>query len=357
MQTFLFYQNHLNLVSRSFALVISKLTPEPRLYVAHSYLLFRVIDTIEDAEIEVQQKLIFLKSVLNTLENQVVPHDFKLELKNTFKNSTSADENLVHDLSLLISDFTEFPKAIQNIIFDAAKTMIMGMTNHLQLFQNNTLKLKSEVELNFYCFFVAGIIGEMLTRMMSSIYKDLNFCNENIANSISFGLFLQKINILKDEQEDNKRQIFYFENADQIYRSIMKNIIATQDYINKIPQKWFDYKLFCIFSAGLGIISLISKKIRSENRTLTTWTRTDINFYFNELEYQLKMDSQFDLSQAVQLFFQKLNIQINPLDYLAQIQPTTSSIKYSSFENRYTLDQNYFGIMNTQLLENILTES
>ena len=44
-----FYQRHLDAVSRSFALCIPQLEPPFRDQVALAYLLFRVLDTVEDA--------------------------------------------------------------------------------------------------------------------------------------------------------------------------------------------------------------------------------------------------------------------------------------------------------------------
>ena len=43
------YQEHLDRVSRSFAFCIARLEGRFRFYVGHCYLLFRILDTIEDA--------------------------------------------------------------------------------------------------------------------------------------------------------------------------------------------------------------------------------------------------------------------------------------------------------------------
>ena len=49
MQSVDFYQSHLNRVSRSFAFCIQKLDPPLRQWVSLSYLLCRVLDTVEDS--------------------------------------------------------------------------------------------------------------------------------------------------------------------------------------------------------------------------------------------------------------------------------------------------------------------
>ena len=64
------------------------------------------------------------------------------------------------------------------------------------------LKLGSLKEVNQYCFFVAGVVGEALAKLVSHVEPQFQTAKFRILDAHHFGLFLQKVNILKDQVND-----------------------------------------------------------------------------------------------------------------------------------------------------------
>jgi len=80
-------------------------------------------------------------------------------------------------------------------------TMSRGMG---QFERSRSLRGLSDVaELERYCYFVAGVVGEMLTELFCDHSPQINARrNELEARAVSFGLGLQMTNILKDVWDD-----------------------------------------------------------------------------------------------------------------------------------------------------------
>jgi len=55
---------------------------------------------------------------------------------------------------------------------------------------------------DLYCHFVAGLVGEGLSRLFSASGKESEYLGEQLTLSNSMGLMLQKTNILRDFRED-----------------------------------------------------------------------------------------------------------------------------------------------------------
>ena len=61
-------------------------------------------------------------------------------------------------------------------------------------------------DLNEYCYYVAGVVGEMLTELFCDYSSDIDAHQNELMNlAVSFGQGLQMTNILKDIWDDHKR--------------------------------------------------------------------------------------------------------------------------------------------------------
>ena len=59
-----------------------------------------------------------------------------------------------------------------------------------------------------YCYFVAGVVGEMLTELFCDYSQEINqHYDELMTLAVSFGQGLQMTNILKDIWEDQSRDM------------------------------------------------------------------------------------------------------------------------------------------------------
>ena len=149
------YQHYLNLVSRSFSFCIERLNSPLKEKIGLSYLLFRVLDTIEDAEwTEQSQKNYFF----NLFEESLRPSkDKKSEIDWLTDFSQSIPQHEKDLLKITNNLFTDFHNLEENDKKSLSNALII-MKNGMQHFSvvNNELKLKNLKEVNQYCFFVAA---------------------------------------------------------------------------------------------------------------------------------------------------------------------------------------------------------
>ena len=62
--------------------------------------------------------------------------------------------------------------------------------------------LTSIEEYDLYCHYVAGLVGEGLSRLFAATKKERPWIADQLVLSNSMGLLLQKTNILRDFRED-----------------------------------------------------------------------------------------------------------------------------------------------------------
>lgn len=257
MQPWQFYSKHLEKVSRSFSFCIAQLSSPQREWVALAYLLFRVADTIEDSawtDTKQQQDIFSLfESVLIKQQDVGVLHGWQ----DAFPQDIEQGERfLLEDTSLLVQDLFSLPDNINLQMIKNLCQMMAGMryflSNHA--FQG-ILSLQHITDLNQYCFFVAGIVGELLTFIFSDILN--TEYDECLRLGFHFGLFLQKINILKDQILDESLGRQFIASRDLLKQSVIKHAGFALTYILAIsPTKGREYRLFCAWSLFIGLASL-----------------------------------------------------------------------------------------------------
>jgi farnesyl-diphosphate farnesyltransferase len=250
-----FYQAHLDKVSRSFAVCVSRLKLPLRGYVGLTYLLCRVLDTIEDApRLNLKEKLLKFK----VFEELISRRDLSLSSKITLTQSHGISENeelLLRETKKLISDLEDVPAEPKEAILDLLLGMCRGM-HHFLAQHSGKIKIRSIFEVNQYCFFVAGIVGEALARIAQSLDKNIYLTEVNIRNAHHLGLFLQKVNILKDKNRDEHEGRLFVPDREELYQSIAQDALRGWNYIEQIPDTSLDYKVFCLWSFFLGLSTL-----------------------------------------------------------------------------------------------------
>ena len=107
--------------------------------------------------------------------------------------------------------------------------MAKGMAEWVQ----KDWKIKNEEDLDQYTYYVAGLVGVML----SDIWKwyDQTQTDKNLA--IAFGRGLQAVNILRNYKEDNTRGVSFFPEGwelEDMYSYAQKNLNLADLYIKEI---------------------------------------------------------------------------------------------------------------------------
>jgi farnesyl-diphosphate farnesyltransferase len=201
-----FEKQILQKVSRSFALTIPQLPLELSKVVANAYLLCRIVDTIEDeATFSVDQQRIFFHKLSDVINAKLPVEQFADELYPLLSDQTlPAEKELILNTPTVIRSFFNFNKYQQAAIRRCVETMASGMLEFQKI--QNPYGLETLAQLNDYCYYVAGLVGEMLTTLFCHYSTEIDQNREKLMGlAASFGQGLQMTNILKDLWEDKER--------------------------------------------------------------------------------------------------------------------------------------------------------
>jgi len=160
------YQNRiLPGVSRTFAFTIPQLPQGLRSTVTNAYLLCRIADTIEDdVGLKVDQKTKFLKEFQAVVEGHACAKELSNALSPLLSPQTlSAEHDLINNMAKVIEHTHGFNTTQQTALQQCIKKMTTGM--HQFERNRNLAGLKTLNDLNDYCYYVAGVVGELLTEL------------------------------------------------------------------------------------------------------------------------------------------------------------------------------------------------
>jgi phytoene/squalene synthetase len=246
-----FYQHHLDAVSRSFALCIPQLSPPFRERGALSYLLLRVLDTVEDAP--------FADKPLQQRQFEVFrgflrrpPRHAQLEaFRAAFPAGLSdAERELLAVVDALLEDAHDLPSPAREPIFSAVDRMAQGMAAYA--LRPSPLRLVDLEDLTRYCCLVAGLVGELLT----TLWGLGGGAPPSMLAAYRFGLFLQKVNILKDQHDDEAVGRFFVPDRRDVLASLKADSEGALEYLTSLPPSERGYRIFCAWSLLLGASAL-----------------------------------------------------------------------------------------------------
>ena len=194
-------------VSRTFALTIPLLPPVIETVVGNTYLLCRIVDTIEDAaDLNPETKQALSKFFLDAVLEKSPVESFVAPCLAALKNYGNQDE------------FEE------------------------------------------YCYVVAGVVGELLTTIFSNHSADFSKqIKGHEALAIAFGQALQMTNILKDSPEDEARGVSWKPagmSQSELLKIAYQKLQDSMQYILLIPKKDAGVRRFCFLAFGLAVLTL-----------------------------------------------------------------------------------------------------
>ncbi len=214
----LFIRNFIPKVSRTFALTIKFLPQGLRDSVFVAYLLCRVADTLEDSPYlsfaEKRDRLTRLSEILRGASGGGhISKGSIAALYDSVDSGRGDDHHLLAESSRLFDILETLPQRHKNIICRWAGEMAGGMAEYAKLYEkgDNTVNSLFDIEdWDRYCYYVAGTVGHMLTGLFIQHYE---FDDDRVKRldrlGNSFGLGLQKVNVIKDVSEDRKRGVCY----------------------------------------------------------------------------------------------------------------------------------------------------
>lgn len=274
-------------VSRTFALTIPQLPKALFPAVANAYLLCRIVDTIEDeVSLSPRQKLHFCSEFIEVVKTGQQAEIFALELAPLLSQQTiPAEHQLIHVLPRVIEITHSFDPVQVQALVECVETMAKGMP----IFQAQNLHdgLATLADMDKYCYYVAGCVGEMLAKLFCYYSPEIAKHEEQLLKlSVSFGQGLQMTNILKDIWDDAGRGVCWLpqdiftqtgfdlknltpETKDVEFGKGLEHLISIAHghlhnalrYTLLIPKDETGIRKFCLWALGMAVLTL--RKIKS----------------------------------------------------------------------------------------------
>lgn len=262
-----FLADHLRGVSRTYAIIIPMLPRTLGEPVGVAYLLMRIVDTIEDATTltDAQRHALFdmLGRVLRD-EDAAVPAELSAPL-----GDTPAEVALASDTGVVIDRLRALDPVYRAAAQDCALEMIAGVRMLMARATDRGWPypaVATAEELREYCYYVAGVVGIMLNRMMSH-YLRLPGMDRLHDLAVELGVGLQLVNILKDAFVDAERGRRYLPTAAEgaishreVYRAALaearNSLSRGVEFVLALPPTARELRYFCGLPIAWGAMTL-----------------------------------------------------------------------------------------------------
>jgi farnesyl-diphosphate farnesyltransferase len=269
-------------VSRTFALTIPQLPDRLRVQVGNAYLLCRITDTIEDeAVLTIDQKLAFASGFVNVVKGEQSADTFATSLfEQLTDNTPEAERDLIRNTARVVRVTHSFSLPQRRAIERCVEEMATGMIRYQQ--QQSLDGLRDIKELSDYCYYVAGVVGILLTELFCDYSQDMAKHRDHMSElAVSFGQGLQMTNILKDIWEDQQRGACWLPRSvfascdfamkdlaqhrnDACYQHSLEQLIALAsmhlanalEYTLLVPVKEKGIRKFCFWALGMALLTL-----------------------------------------------------------------------------------------------------
>ncbi|MFF2754140.1 squalene/phytoene synthase family protein [Psychrobacillus sp. NPDC058041] len=241
--------------SRTFYIPITFLEPKLKKAVASAYLCMRAIDEIEDHEAlgsqEKQRLLLATSKMLLTTEFDTKEYE---QLVEPFKE-------ILPEVSLRLGDWLAIcPTDLVEKVKESTSEMAEGMAKWVE----KNWQVKTKEDLDEYTYYVAGLVGVML----SDLWKWSADIDTDRDLAIAYGRGLQAVNILRNKDEDSERGVQFFPEGwtrEDMFHYAEGNLAKADEYIKSIHRK--NIVLFCKLPLALAHKTLKALKSGKEKMT------------------------------------------------------------------------------------------
>ena len=271
-------------VSRTFALTIPELPADLRSAVTSAYLLCRIADTIEDEPaVSAADTYRYLKRFAAVVAGQEEAAPLAREVAASLSERTlPAERDLVRNMDRVVRMTGRLGSEQRGAIRRCINLMSYGMHHFQRTASLNGLARLAD--LDSYCYYVAGVVGEMLTELFCSYSPGAAERRGSLRElATSFGQGLQMTNILKDVWDDRSRGACWLPrevfarhgvditrlqpaSADQRFAAALNELIGIAHahlrnaltFTLLIPRSEPGIRRFCLWSIGLAVLTLRS---------------------------------------------------------------------------------------------------
>lgn len=120
------------------------------------------------------------------------------------------DRQLLVEFNVVIEEYQRLSNGYKHVISDITAKMGAGMASYSEASAKGPLSVKRWQEYDLYCHFVAGLVGEGLSRLFAESEIERPWLGDQLSLSNHMGLFLQKTNIIRDYAEDCAEGRFFW---------------------------------------------------------------------------------------------------------------------------------------------------
>lgn len=219
--------------SRTFFIPINLLKKDLKQAVSTAYLVYRGIDEIEDHEtLPNETKVVILKQISELFKKPVTEEEYMAII--------APIKDQLPEVSVRVVDWLNAcPESAQYLVRETGSEMAYGMA----IWAEKDWQVKTKEDLDSYTYYVAGIVGVLLSQLWDWSYgydydKDL---------TIGFGRGLQAVNILRNQEEDlEERGVNFVPDGwtrDDLFVYAEENLAKADTYIATLTEK--STILFC----------------------------------------------------------------------------------------------------------------
>ena len=279
----LVYQEYiLQGVSRTFALTIPQLPLLLSRVVGNAYLLCRIADTIEDDKhLPYGEKRQLSEQFIRIVAGELDAEQFTMNLHSRLSpTATDSERDLIQHTPTVIRITHGFNRRQQTSLQRCIRIMTDGMVKYQK--ENVATGLKDQQDMDSYCYYVAGVVGELLTELFCDYSSVIDrHYDELMPLAVSFGQGLQMTNILKDIWDDQKRNMCWLpqsvlasygvelnsvtplHNGKEFQQALEHLIGVARAHLNNalrytllLPRNEVGIRRFCLWALGMAILTL-----------------------------------------------------------------------------------------------------
>jgi len=269
-------------VSRTFALTIPQLPGPLARVVGNAYLLCRIVDTIEDdKQMSNEQKRRFADRFTRVVRGGEPAEEFAGDLAPLLSDTaTPAEQDLIVHTPAVIRITHSFNPRQRAALERCVAVMGDGMVKYQE--SDVRYGLEDLPAMDRYCYYVAGVVGEMLTELFCDYDPGIDAQRGELMRlAVSFGQGLQMTNILKDIWDDQERGMCWlpqavFREYGADLRTLSKEAITPEyqqalgyligvarahldnalRYTLMIPARETGIRRFCLWALGMAVLTL-----------------------------------------------------------------------------------------------------
>ncbi|WP_049893478.1 phytoene/squalene synthase family protein [Halogranum rubrum] len=193
-------------VSRTFALTVDVLDEPMSSYICIGYLVCRIADTVEDAghiPPAEQARVLRLYDAALDPDDDTDIDEFATAVDPFVPDEQTADWDVVVNAPRVVRTFEALPDDVREAVTPPARELVQGMAMFVERYADTDgLRIQSREELEEYCYYAAGTVGNLITNLVTR--GDIDDERQRLLYDTAeeFGLLLQLVNVAKDVHSD-----------------------------------------------------------------------------------------------------------------------------------------------------------